>query len=188
MKILLGVTGSIAAKLTSKLIAELKQAGHEVRLVGTEISKHFVNDQIDDAGDLEGVIIYFDADEWYHQKSYGKVLHIDLTKWADVFIIAPCTANTLTKIGLGLCDNLVTNCARAWPKDKKLIVALAANTEMIKHPMTAESCACMEVIFSNLAWVSPTTKTLYCGDTGIGAMANIEDIVTCVNQYLPETV
>lgn len=177
---MLGVTGSIAAKLTSKLIAELKQAGHEVRLVGTETSKHFVKDQMDDAGDLEGAIIYFDADEWYHQKSYGKVLHIDLTKWADVFIIAPCTANTLTKIGLGLCDNLVTNCVRAWPRNKTIVIAPAMNTEMFKHPITVESFACLDVFFGDkLIWLEPIEKKLYCGDTGIGAMADIGDIVKC---------
>ena len=178
MKVLLAVTGSVAAKLTSKLIVELKNAGHEVRLVGTESCKHFVKDQMDDAGDLEGAIIYFDADEWYRYKSVSKVLHIDLVKWCDVMLIAPLTANTLAKIANGICDNLVTCCARALPEGKPMIIAPAMNTQMWNHPIT--SIQLKELFGRGVYMCEPVEKKLYCGDTGVGAMADIKDIVSVV--------
>lgn len=179
MKVLLGITGSVAAKLAAKLVDELFVAGHEIMIVQTDNASHFIN-KLKYEGRILDKPVYTDKDEWKWYNDHGKVLHIDLVKWADVFLIAPCTVNTLTKISLGLCDNLITSCARAWPKDKKVVVALAANTVMLEHPCTAEACACLEVIYPNLAWVRPIEKKLYCGDSGIGAMAKIEDIINAI--------
>lgn len=176
MKILLGVTGSIAAKLNDKLVDQLLSAGHEVRVVYTEAARNFAPN----IGD-RNVVRYNDESEWDLFKKRGKVLHIDLVKWADAFLIAPCTANTLRKISLGLCDNLVTNCGRAWDYKKKMIIAPAMNTQMWEHPALEEDFKKVVHVWGAL-WVPPTIKTLYCGDTGVGAMANIFDIVTCVNK------
>jgi len=68
------------------------------------------------------------------------VLHIDLAKWADIFVIAPCSANTLAKLAYGICDNLLTSVARAWDADRPLVIAPAMNTHMWTHPHTAVRC------------------------------------------------
>jgi phosphopantothenoylcysteine synthetase/decarboxylase len=67
------------------------------------------------------------------------VLHIELRKWADAFLIVPLDANTLAKAAVGLCDNLVSSVIRAWDsKDKPLLVAPAMNTVMWEHSLTQE--------------------------------------------------
>lgn len=66
------------------------------------------------------------------------MLHIELRKWADCFLIAPLSANTMAKIVNGLCDNLLTNVARAWDYKKLMILAPAMNTMMYDNPITGK--------------------------------------------------
>lgn len=171
MKILLGVTGSVAATLTQKMKVELALAGHSIKTVVTQSALRFKRP--DDAwGNY-----YVDEDEWSYYETENKVLHIDLVKWADVFLIAPCTANTLSKIANGICDNLLTSCVRAWPLDKrKIIIAPAMNCEMWYKPQIDKQYDAL-VRHGNYIWVGPVEKQLFCGDEGIGAMAQIEDII-----------
>jgi len=78
-----------------------------------------------------------DLDEFQYYKEEGKVLHIELRKEFDVFVIAPLSANTLGKISNGLCDNVLTNVARCWDYRKPMILAPAVNTLMWENPITA---------------------------------------------------
>jgi phosphopantothenoylcysteine decarboxylase len=119
-----------------------------------------------------------DEDEWSLWKKRGDpVLHIDLVKWADIFIIAPLDANTLGKISSGLCDNLLTCVARAWDMEKPLIFCPAMNTKMFNHPITRKQIE--ELKDFGYYEISPISKTLMCGDTGLGAMAEYFTIVDC---------
>ncbi|CAF1018461.1 unnamed protein product, partial [Adineta ricciae] len=99
--------------------------------------------------------------------------------WADVLLIAPLDANTLAKISVGICDNLLTNVVRAWDlkNGKPLIVAPAMNTAMYEHPLTRQQ---LDLITNTFGYVEIPSieKTLMCGQTGIGAMASVESIVT----------
>jgi len=166
MNVLLGVSGSVAAKLTPKLEMALVDAGHIVKTVFTDSAKKFT---------YSTQTSYDDEDEWRYYDNESKVLHIDLVKWADVLVIAPCTANTLAKISNGICDNLLTCCVRAWPNNKRhIIVAPAMNTEMWNKPHIHNH---YESLKWRYEWIPPVSKTLYCGDTGIGAMAPIEEII-----------
>lgn len=167
MNVLLGVTGSVAAVLTPKLQQAILDKGHEVKTVLTESARYF-------HGNPEG--IYFDIDEKFTYLNESKVLHIELVKWADVLVIAPCTANTLAKIANGICDNLLTCCVRAWDINKKIIIAPAMNTQMWDSHYTKKHIGS----FTNLTgafFIHPMRKKLFCGDEGVGAMANIEDII-----------
>lgn len=177
MKILLGVTGSVASTLTQKLKVSLASEGHNIKTVATNSALKFKRS--DDAWGQ----YYVDDSEWEIYRNEQKVLHIDLVKWADIFLIAPCTANTLSKIHNRLADNLLTNCVLAYSESKPLLIAPAMNTVMYENMQH-----CWGVSYRTFRIIAPQEKTLYCGDTGLGAMANIEDIVTCVNQHLPETV
>ena len=115
---------------------------------------------------------YTDPDEFALWKNEGKVLHIMLKSWADVFLIAPLDANSLAKIANGLADNLLSCVARAWPVNRKiLIIAPAMNTDMWEHPLTAKH---IDVVYDTLKafLIDPIRKVLVCGDEGIGAMAH----------------
>ena len=172
MNILLGVTGSVASTLQEKLTQELYKKECEVRTVLTESAKNFPLKRTADR--------YDDASEWYHYSTLNTVLHIDLIKWADIFLIAPCSANSLAKIANGICDNLLTCCARAWNFEKPFFIAPAMNTRMWDHPVTKEHLDKIEKW--GIIVVPPVEKVLFCGDTGVGALAPIKTILeTCLN-------
>jgi phosphopantothenoylcysteine decarboxylase len=124
--------------------------------------------------------VHSDEKEWSTwNKRADPVLHIELRKWADVMVVAPLSANSLAKLATGLCDNLLTCVARAWDmKSKPLLVAPAMNTQMWNHPLTAHHLDTLQ------SWdytvIQPVSKTLMCGDTGMGAMASVDAIVDAV--------
>ena len=207
MNILLGVTASVAATLTPKICQELKKIGN-VKLVYTEKAYKFIDFwKLDQA--LNGVstvtlpdfntsAIFTDGDEWNFDK-YKKntdILHIRLCDWADVFVIAPCTANTLAKLANGISDSLLTNIALAWDfKKSPIIIAPAMNTKMWENPITQKNIgnliACNsydendnEVTSYKFLW--PVNKVLACGEEGNGALCDIKEIVEAVNEYKGE--
>lgn len=102
-----------------------------------------------------------------------------LRNWADIFLIAPLDANTLGKLANGLCDNLLTSVARAWDiYNKPFVVCPAMNTVMWKHPCTKKS---LEILKEwGYLEVPPISKKLACGEEGMGAMANISDILNLI--------
>lgn len=171
-KVLIGCTGSVAAIKLPLLVDKLWQHNLDVRVVVTEKSKHFFKED-----DLPpGTQVLSDTVEWAAWQDRGDpVLHIDLAKWADLFLIAPLDANTLGKLANGICDNILTCVARAWDVTKPLVFCPAMNTNMWDHPVTAPQVALLK------SWgykeVSCITKTLMCGDTGMGGMAEVDTIV-----------
>lgn len=211
--VLLGVTGSVAAIRTPQLFEELRQAGYAVKVVATEASLYFF-----DPADLRAVapgragrdpsVVVLDDDEWPGRgqgRRYRRddpVLHIELRRWADLFLIAPLDANTLAKLANGLADNCLTCVWRAWDTSRPVVLAPAMNTFMWDHPLTirhlrqlAEDAGCEplspsarldEVVArmnsggSRVCLAPPQSKRLACGDVGVGAMAEVTDIVRMV--------
>lgn len=172
--ILIGCTGSVATIKLLELIQETKKRIEdcEIRVVVTEKSVHF----LDLAAIREEVTVYVDADEWSAWKGRGDpVLHIDLVKWADVFLIAPLDANSMGKIASGICDNLLLCIVRAWDVEKPLLFAPAMNTKMWTHPVTAEQVA--KLCSWGYKQIPPIEKKLMCGDVGTGAMAEVATVV-----------
>ncbi len=117
--ILLGVNSGIGAKDTIHLIRLLITL-FNVKVMVSDRAEHFF-----DLNDLKSLVPVFDDHcEWYTWKKRGdEVLHISLRNWADVFLIAPLSANTLAKMTQGIADNLILTVARAWVFKKPLIVA-----------------------------------------------------------------
>ncbi len=172
MKVVLAVTGSVAATLTPNLIAELKKRGHDVCVIATEKSLYFWDH-------TEALAtVYRDSHEWseYRYERGDSVLHIEIRNWGDVLLIAPLSANTLAKIANGMADNLVTSVVRAWDMAKPIVVAPAMNTHMWNHPVTAEQLNKVKTWNSGLKVIEPVVKILACGEEGVGAMAPIEKI------------
>ncbi|EGF77003.1 hypothetical protein BATDEDRAFT_33781 [Batrachochytrium dendrobatidis JAM81] len=175
MHILVGVTGSVATIKLPLLIKQLKESfptNLEIKIIATHASQHFINTH-----EIGSISVLTDKDEWDAWKKIpDPVLHIDLRNWADLFIIAPLDANTMAKAVHGLCDNLLTCVLRAWDSSKPVVVCPAMNTHMWSHPITSKQ---LTVLSQELGYVivHPISKQLACGDVGIGAMADVSDIV-----------
>lgn len=178
MNVLVCATGSVAAMKTPVLCEELRRSGHTVPLVLTKSARFFIDCHYKD----QVLRAYEDKDEWKDTYKLGEpVLHINLRAWADILVIAPCSANSLAKLSYGLADNLVTCIARAWDFSKPMFVAPAMNTMMWEHPFTKEHCSRLESI--GVCIINPVEKTLACGDRGIGAMADCGVIADRINQF-----
>jgi phosphopantothenoylcysteine decarboxylase len=144
-RVVLGVTGSVAAIRTPALHAALCEHGHHVRVVATEPALYFfdpesLSPQPDQAGEAGSTpSLYRDRDEWpgTRYERGDPVLHIDFRNWADLLVVAPLDANTLAKFAIGLCDNFLTCLFRAWDFTKPVILAPAMNTLMWQSPVTA---------------------------------------------------
>lgn len=166
MKILHAFTGSVATELYSVFAKQYADCGHEVKYITTQSAKNFIGSDFHPLGD---------SDEWNLYYVDKRVLHIDLRNWADAFIIAPCSMNTLAKLANGICDNLVTCVARAWDFKKPIRIAPSGNTMMWNHPITEEHLS--KLRSWNYEIIPPVEKTLFCGEQGIGALADIRDII-----------
>lgn len=165
-KILLGVTGSIAVYKSLELVRLFVKAGAEVKVVMSDASKKFVTPLCFET--LCSNQILDEANEsWYADHN-----HIKTTEWADLFVIAPATANTIAKLANGIADNMLLQCALAFP-DKK-VIAPAANTNMIEHPITKANLKMLAV--ANYEIVDSQVKELACKSSGKGAMAEPIDI------------
>jgi phosphopantothenoylcysteine decarboxylase len=180
--VLLGVTGSVAAIYTPQLYGDLVAAGHTVKIVATRAALYFFDpaaiEPMDGARNKERVIL--DEDEWPGDR-YERgdpVLHIELRRWADVLLIAPCDANTLAKLALGITDNCLMCVYRAWDLARPVVLAPAMNTLMWEHPATARHLAQITAdLRGAVRVVPPISKMLACDDVGMGAMAALEAIV-----------
>jgi phosphopantothenoylcysteine decarboxylase len=204
-RILLGVTGSVAAVRTAALCDALARGGHEVRVVATRAATYFFDPQ------SIGGAVYRDEDEWPGRAEGRRwertdaVLHIELRRWAELLLVAPLDANTLAKLACGLSDNCLTCVARAWDPARPVVLAPAMNTLMWEHPLTvrhlrqlaadAGAAPPAGVALAELpAWVNahcpllrvaaPESRQLACGDVGVGAMMAVEGIVAVVGRCL----
>ncbi|KAH9996140.1 flavoprotein [Russula compacta] len=176
--VLLITTGSVASVKAPLIVEELlKYRNVSVQVAATKPSLTFF--QPEDIG-KQGVDVWVDDDEWEPDYRIGDpILHIELRRWADVVLIAPCSANTLAKIATGVCDNLVTSLLRALAPTTPTYVYPAMNTLMYEHPLTAQHIRTIrEVIEYHV--VGPISKGLACGDVGVGAMVEWRDIVASV--------
>lgn len=177
MRIILGVTGSIAAKLTPRLVRELKRNGHEVIVVATPRGAFFFDP------DKVEVKVMGDKDEWseggYHKND--PVPHIDLGDWADLLLVAPLTAETLADMAMGSGSKFLTCIVLAWPREKPIILAPAMNTKMWENPAVQRN---LQTVIKDYqpTMVGPVEGELACGTCGMGAMASIKDIIAACQE------
>jgi len=160
-KILLGVTGSIAIYKSLELIRLLTKAGANVKVVMTEAAKKFVTPLTFET--LCGnKVLDEQSESWADDHN-----HIKTTEWADLFVIAPASANTIAKLANAIADNMLLQCALAYP-DKK-IIAPSANTNMLNHPITQANLKMLGIAHYEV--IKTQTKELACKTVGDGAMA-----------------
>jgi phosphopantothenoylcysteine decarboxylase len=203
--VLLGATGSVAAVRVPALFDALTTCGHSVKIVATKAATYFF-----DPAPLRAHLT-LDTDEWPGERwtRGDEVRHVELRRWADLFVIAPLDANTLAKLAVGLSDNCLTCVWRAWDWAKPVVLAPAMNTLMWQHPITRKHLRSLAADFGAahipghfdeatlirqindrakaLRIVAPIEKELACGDVGTGAMAEVPAVVEAVDGMLDPT-
>ena len=169
----LGVTGGIAAYKTADLVSRLKKAGAEVRVVMTKNACEFVAPLTFET--LSGNRAYVDS---FDRKF--EIEHVALAKWADLFVVAPATANCLAKLACGLADDLLSTTALAMTCPT--LIAPAMNTAMWKHAATQANAGILRE--RGVLFCGPASGRLACGDDDVGRMAEPEDIRDSIRQAL----
>jgi len=232
--VLVGATGSVAAVRVPALADALRAAGHAVKVVATDAATYFFDaaafgrsgsasvsvsgEKPPEAGSsnfththTRTITLFRDSDEWPgdHYARGDAVLHVELRKWADLFLVAPLDANTLAKLAVGLCDNCLTCVWRAWDVARPVVLAPAMNALMWRHPFTrrhlrvlaadagaghipghldeAQLIAQLNDRSKTLRVVAPVEKVLACGDVGVGGLAEVAEIVRAVEEMLART-
>ncbi|MCA1927610.1 MAG: bifunctional phosphopantothenoylcysteine decarboxylase/phosphopantothenate--cysteine ligase CoaBC [Calditerrivibrio sp.] len=176
--ILIGVSGGIAAYKIPQLCRLFNLDGFNVKVVMTENATKFVTPLTFEA--ITGNRVYTDDFQVYIEPS--NIKHISLPDWADIFIVAPATANTISKVANGIADNLLTSSILAYSSDKPLLIAPAMNSKMYSNRFFHRN---LEYLSDNgINIVSPTKGILACGDEGIGKMAEPEQIFFAAKRLL----
>ena len=187
-RILLGVSGGIAAYKALELVRLATRAGHTVRVVQTEASQRFVGAASFSA--LTGAPVL--TSEWERDPARGAfpgqdrpehdpLSHLALVANADVYVVAPASANTLAKLAHGLADNLLTAAALAAPCS--VVVAPAMNNQMWEHPATQANLALLAE--RGVTLIPPTEGALASeGEWGIGRLAEPASILTATEAIL----
>ena len=175
-KILVGITGGIAAYKTLDLIRLLVKAGTEVRAVLTHNATRFVTPLSVET--LSGNRAFVDQ---FGPRDGAAIEHIELSLWPDIAVVAPATANFLGKTANGIADDLLTTTILALRTDIPLVLAPAMNTRMWNNPATARNLSTLSADFGDrFRRVGPIEKLLACGEEGMGAMAEVDDIFEAV--------
>lgn len=175
-KIVLGVTGSIAAYKTPQLVRQLIKAGSEVKVICTEAATKFVSSLALSTVSKHPVLNNIsDGDSWNN--------HVALGRWADAMLIAPCSANTLAKLAHGLCDNLLNAVylSAACP----VVVAPAMDEDMWHHKSTQSNINTITAYGNHIIPVA--FGELASGLIGDGRMADPDDIIQYLNDFFSHT-
>lgn len=167
-KIVLGVTGSIAAYKSADLISLLVKKGAIIRTILTESANQFITQKTLET--LSGNAVYTDL--WSHQNHYQPD-HIEVADWADLLLIAPASANCLAKCTHGIADDFLS-CVFLATKSPT-IVAPAMNGKMYQHFTTQRNLRLLQE--QQIQIIEPVVGILACGYEGIGKLAPLENIV-----------
>ncbi|MCF8240540.1 MAG: bifunctional phosphopantothenoylcysteine decarboxylase/phosphopantothenate--cysteine ligase CoaBC [Melioribacteraceae bacterium] len=176
-KILLKISGSIAAYKSAYLISKLVQNGFEVQTVATESALRFIGKATLEG--LTGKPVMTDS------FADGEMMsHINLVKWADIVVLAPASANTINKLSAGIGDNLLTSLFLAHDWSKPYLIAPAMNTNMYQHPATTDA---LNKLRSWGVIILPTASGhLACGDIGKGKLLDPDMIFERIESLLKQ--
>ncbi len=181
-RVLVGLTGGIACYKTATLVSRLVQRGHDVRVIMTDAATRFIAPLT--LQSLSGHAVLTSI--WDHDDNPDSQ-HVGLARWADLFIIAPATADCLAKIAHGLTPDLVTLTANALPGGSggtPLLIAPAMNADMWDHPATQRNVAWLTENLTNLQWIGPDEGWQACRTLGKGRMSEPDAILDAAIKIL----
>ncbi len=167
--ILVGVTGSIAAYKSCELVRKLQKKGASVKVCMTPSAKEFIGELTFRALTESEVL-----SDWRDGKT--GLEHIFWARWADSFVIAPASANTMAKLRYGMADNFLTSVALAY--ERPIVIAPAMNTKMYKNITTEENIKILKE--RGYIFVDPSEGELACGEEGLGRLAELDHIESAV--------
>ena len=174
-KIILGVTGSIAAYKSADIIRRLQDEKIQAVVIMTKEAEAFITPLTLEA--LSGNKVY---KEMFGGREYSDIEHISLADQADLILIAPATANIIAKIAAGICDDLLT--ATVCAVKAKVLIAPAMNEHMYLNKITQENIRKLKAL--GYKFVEPKKGRLACGKVGVGCLADVETIIKEVKKVL----
>ncbi|WP_239724730.1 MULTISPECIES: bifunctional phosphopantothenoylcysteine decarboxylase/phosphopantothenate--cysteine ligase CoaBC [unclassified Mammaliicoccus] len=177
--ILLAVTGGIAAYKAIDLTSKLTQNGYVVRVMLTENAQQFVTPLAFQA--ISRNHVYTDT---FDEKDVSEIQHITIADWADAVIVAPATANTISKLANGLADNMITSTLLATTAP--VFIAPAMNVHMLEHPSIVANMAKLREY--GYKFIAPGEGYLACGYVAKGRMEEPITILTIIDDYFKENL
>jgi phosphopantothenoylcysteine decarboxylase len=177
VNIVLGISGSIAAYKAADLASQLVKAGHEVHAVMTRSATEFITPLTLQVLTRNPVLVTLED-----EKQSWKPGHIDLADRADLFLVAPASANVLAEFAQGLAPDSLTSIYLALPRSTRVLIAPAMNGKMWLHPATQRNVAQLKA--DGCEFIEPDTGDLACGYQGIGRLAPVETIFARVGAPL----
>ncbi len=173
--IVLGVTGGIAAYKAAEIASQLTQAKAQVNSILTEEAIQFISPLTFRAITGRPVVT-----EMFDLASEFSIEHVSLAKAADVVVIAPATANIIAKLAAGIADDML--CCTVLATRAPVVIAPAMETNMYNNPVTQENLHKLRV--RNFVIIDPAIGWLASGKTGLGRLADVDDILECIRQVL----
>ena len=175
-KVLIGVSGGIAAYKVPLLVRLLRKSGCEVKIALTRAARSLVGEEA--LRTLSGWPVYLDGERRHD------IDHIRLSEWADIFLVCPATANTIAKIACGIADNLLTSLALSVPEDR-IMIAPAMNSVMWENGATRANIAALAL--RGVTVLPVEEGELACGSSGPGRMLGIDEIAGRVLSFPVES-
>lgn len=179
-KIIIGITGSVAAFKSIQLISDLVKQGYQIEVMMSESATRFVTPVCIQS--LTKRKVYVDT---FDDENPAIITHVDIVKDADLFMVVPASAHTIAKLAYGMADNMLTSAflAATCPK----LIAPAMNVHMYENPITQKNMQLLKE--TGVVFVEPISGLLACGDTGNGKLAD-EDILLEMIDYMlaPKTL
>ena len=173
--VVIGVSGGIAAYKACDVVSRLKKLNANVHVIMTKGATEFVTPLT-----FQSLSQNYVVSDMFEEPKTWDVEHISLAKKADVFLIAPATANVIGKIANGICDDMLTTTVMATTG--KVLIAPAMNTNMYKNPILQRNISTLKELGYN--FVNPESGRLACGDVGEGKLASPDTIVEAVVDLL----
>ena len=178
-KVLVGVTGGIAAYKAPNVIRRLREAGYEIKAIATEAAFHFIPEET--LSIASGNRVHTDK-TWWEQS--GRVEHVTLARWANLLLVAPATADAIARAAVGLGDDLLS--ATVLAGAKKVLWAPAMNPEMWDNPATRRNVETLQ------RWghyfVGPAEGAMASAEEepGVGRLVDEAEIVEAVKKALSD--
>jgi phosphopantothenoylcysteine decarboxylase/phosphopantothenate--cysteine ligase len=173
-KILLIICGGISAYKSLELIRLLKKQGTEIKTILTKSAKEFVTPL--SVASLSQERVY---DDLFNTENEPEMDHISLSRWADVILVAPATANTISKLSAGSSDDLAS--AVILASDKDIFLTPAMNVRMWEHPSTKKNLNKLKSYGYKI--IGPEVGAMACGEFGKGKMTEPQDIFQTIESY-----